>query len=110
LKFLFLTASHRLPDWLETVTEDYSHRLSHWTATELKICKPHSSPRENNGKKRFEESRILEENLKEDDFVIACDERGKNSFNGAIRGSIGAGFGLGEKERGHICRGGSLRA
>ena len=78
MKIVFLTISSKLPGWVDEVAGDYQKKLSFWIPTELKVLPAPSLDREAKDKKLKLESEKLSAFLKDDDFVLLCDERGKS--------------------------------
>lgn len=76
MKFSFVGISGRIPPWLEQLTTDYQKKLSYWIATNSDFLNSPSHDRDASDKKIKEESKLLLNYVKSDDFVILCDERG----------------------------------
>jgi len=77
LKLTFVSVSNKLPAWLDEVLGDYKKKISYWLPVEIIILKPVSLDRSSQDKKKKEESALIHKSLKSDDFVIACDEKGR---------------------------------
>jgi len=77
LKLVFVNVSSRFPSWLDEVIEDYKKKLSYWFTVEVNILKPTNLDRDASAKKKAEESAVISRVLKSDDYVIACDEKGR---------------------------------
>lgn len=95
MKLTFVSVSGKFPPWLNEVVEDYKKKLSYWFAVEVNILKPTSLDRNANAKKKSEESAAISRTLKPDDYVIACDEKGRvvgsKEFAQRIEGILGGG-------------------
>jgi 23S rRNA (pseudouridine1915-N3)-methyltransferase len=78
LKLVFVNVSSRYPEWLDEVIEDYKKKLSYWFTVEVNVLKPTNLDRNANAKKKSEESAAISRVLKPDDYVIACDEGGRD--------------------------------
>ncbi len=77
MKLVFVNVSSRFPSWLDEVIEDYKKKLSYWFTVEVNILKPTNLDRDASAKKKAEESAVISRVLKSDDYVIACDEKGR---------------------------------
>jgi 23S rRNA (pseudouridine1915-N3)-methyltransferase len=77
LKFCFVTISSKLPPWLGSLAEDYSKKLSFWIQTETPLLSKKSAPRENQDRKKQLEAESLLNFFTPDDYVILCEEEGK---------------------------------
>ena len=77
MKIVFLSTGHKIPSWLESLKTDYKNKISYWLPVEVEHLKPVSLGRDSSERKKLEESTKLFSYLEPSDFVIACDERGK---------------------------------
>jgi 23S rRNA (pseudouridine1915-N3)-methyltransferase len=77
LKLCFVTVSSRLPKWLEGLTHDYSKKISFWIQTETHVLSKKVFSRENQDRKKELEGEILLAFFKTDDFIILCEEKGR---------------------------------
>ena len=77
LKLVFLTVGAKPPAWLQNLAEDYVKKLGYWIPVETQIISNKSLSRAARDRKKHDEAEALLAALKSDDFVIACDERGR---------------------------------
>jgi len=95
LKLTFVSVSNKLPPWLGEVLENYKKKISYWLPVEINILKPVSLDRGAQDKKKKAESALILKSLKADDFVIACDEKGREfnskEFSKRLEGILNAG-------------------
>lgn len=83
MKVQILSVSSKPAVWLKELAVDYQKKISFWIPTEVKFLKAPSFAREAKEKKINEESELLIDQIKTDDWVILCDESGQN-FNSLI--------------------------
>jgi 23S rRNA (pseudouridine1915-N3)-methyltransferase len=76
LKLVFLTVSNP-PEWLQELTANYQKKLSYWAQTELLFLKTSKFSRDAKTQKKSEENSTILKNLRDDDYVILCDELGR---------------------------------
>lgn len=72
MKLVFVSVSRQLPPWLTGVVEDYKKKISYWFPVEVIVLK--------SDQKKSEEGMAILKLLKTDDYLVACDEGGRE-FN-----------------------------
>src|SRR4051812_3524683 len=73
---LCITSDH--PDWAIEAQETYVKKIKPFTPFEIKELKPKKHGRDQAEFKKKAESEILLEHLKDHDFVVLLDEKGKD--------------------------------
>lgn len=73
---LCITSDH--PDWVISAQEVYVKKIKAFTGFEIKDLKPKKHGRDQAEFKKKIESELLLENIKNEDFVVLLDEKGKD--------------------------------
>lgn len=77
MKFIFLHISTAREKWSDLAIDLYSEKISHFTSFEVHGLKPKKYSRDNHLAKRDDDTKIIMDFLKDDDFVVLFDEKGK---------------------------------
>lgn len=77
MKIVFVTTTSKLPSWLDEVVKDYSKKISFWFPTELKNLQTKSVGRDASHEKIKAEAEKLRGFIEPSDFVVLCDEKGR---------------------------------
>lgn len=77
MKTVLLTSWSKQPPWLSALSEDLLRKVSFWIPTSIESIESPSKSRSDKSQKISIESEKMLRFLKEDDFLILCDERGK---------------------------------
>jgi 23S rRNA (pseudouridine1915-N3)-methyltransferase len=77
LKLVFIAVNAKPPAWLQNLAEDYVKKLGYWIPVETQTISNKNFAREARDRKKRVEADALLAALKPNDFVIACDERGR---------------------------------
>lgn len=80
MKICILMVTSHKEVWVEDASEQLSQKISHFLEFEILSLKGRKLEREDQQKKRDEDSSILLKSIRPQDYVILCDEKGK-SFN-----------------------------
>lgn len=78
MKLVLLNVATAKEPWAELVAELYLKKISHFIPIELLHLKPKKGGRDSAEHKKQEESALIINSLKTDDYVILFDEKGKN--------------------------------
>jgi len=78
MKLVFASVSGKLPEWLDALSEEYSHRLSQWIKAEAVLLKSPKLSRDEAEAKIRSESEVILNFLEDQDFLVLCDEKGKS--------------------------------
>ncbi|MBK9293769.1 MAG: 23S rRNA (pseudouridine(1915)-N(3))-methyltransferase RlmH [Oligoflexia bacterium] len=80
MKVIFLTTTNKFPPWLDQLSEEYAKKISFWLPVELRNLATKNFSRQDKEHKLKAEEESFINFFKADDFVLLCDESGKN-FN-----------------------------
>lgn len=78
MKLVLLHVATAKEQWIDLVSDLYSKKISYFCDFEIKHIKPKKNGRDQAEQKKQDESDLILDNLKNDDFVILLDEKGKN--------------------------------
>ena len=78
MQICFLTIGTKSPQWLENLVQEYNKKISYWISTNWKSISSPALGRDAQDKKKSEESESILIELKPDDYVILCDEKGSS--------------------------------
>lgn len=78
MKINLLTCSSKIPTWLDQVVGDYEKKISFWHPFSFSVMRSPSLDRAQAAVKKEKEADLFQREIKSDDFVIVCDEKGKN--------------------------------
>lgn len=119
MKLVFITISSSQHDWLDQALSEYTKKIGYFYPIEILKIKSKKADRSDREFKIQEESKLLIEKLKTDDYIIVFDEKGKeldstnyakciaqalNSSKKRIVFIIGGAFGLTDelKQKGNL--------
>lgn len=77
MKLAFVFVGGHKEKWLEELTSEYSKKLGYFCPTEIIRIKPSRQARGSFEQKQAEETESLLKQIKKDDVLILCDERGE---------------------------------
>ena len=81
MKLWVVAVGHKMPQWVETATQDYVKRMPRDCAIEIKELKPDISP--------AKEAIKIREALPKNALIIALDERGKDISTAQMAEQLG---------------------
>ena len=74
-----LVVSEAKEGWMQSIQEKYQKKIAHFTAFEIITIKPYREAREKINEKLSREAEKILKQIDDKDYVILCDERGKES-------------------------------
>lgn len=78
MKIAFIFVGGHKEDWLVSLSEAYEKKLKYFCPTEIVRVRPSKQERAERRQKLAEESGVLMRQIKQDDLVILCDEKGES--------------------------------
>ncbi len=76
MKLAFLFVGGHKEEWLIDLSQQYTKKLNFFCATEIVRAKPSKQARASSEQKKADETAELLKNIRKDDYLIICDERG----------------------------------
>lgn len=77
MKCVFVTTTSKFPGWLDQIADDYAKKISFWLPVELRNLSTKSIGRDSKEHKIKIETESFINFFKSDDYVLLCDETGK---------------------------------
>ena len=88
MQFAFVTVTSKTPTWLAEICLDYQKKISFWIPTGVHFLKSQGRDRALLELKKKEDSEKVLSFLNPNDFVLLCDERGKEMDSGGVAKKI----------------------